>query len=369
MRKTICLFTLVGTILSVEAQVLTSDRSAATNVTVVSESELLRARKFFPLMRDEEGELCNDGGLVGAKIETDAIDEVANAAAELSEAAHSAMTNAMGYVYEAMKDMARDSVGIAMAFAPEGEPSNLTVYVAHEKTNGTNDTMYIWFSEELVLAPNLFVAYEYYGGCVTQKVNWSQGWSTVTNITDNRERVWEGCHIGTVERPVFAINVTCITEPNIPIGGPGGMSWGGITLIDASDSQPYFTGIITNTIDKLLMQILDGAILAVWSPGSTVTIGSSSDWISDLTSRGGFLYYYDGAHITPEAGHTYSNITAIAMTDGSSSSSVKIHDGTTQLAWDSNESGLRQYGLPSTGVYITLPNESEVTLSDPEEQE
>ena len=133
--------------------------TAKTNVTVVSNYELLRARKFFPLMKDEDGEFVNDGGLIGDKISTDAIDQVAKAADEMAEAANTAMTNALQYVYEAMKDMARDSVGIAMAFAPEGEPSNLTVYVAHEYTNGTNDTFFVWFSEELALAPNLFMAY------------------------------------------------------------------------------------------------------------------------------------------------------------------------------------------------------------------
>ena len=279
--------------------------SAKTNVTVVSNYELLKARRLFPLMKDETGEFVNDGGIIGSKIETDAIDEVAHAAADLSEAANTAMTNALGYVYEAMKDMARDSVGIAMAFAPEGEPSNLTVYVAHEKTNGTNDTMYVWFSEELTLAPNMFISYEYYGGCVTQKANWAQGWSTVTNIVDNRGRTWEGCHIATIERPTWAINVTCISEPNLPIGGPGGMNWGGITLLDADDMQPYATGVFTNNIDGLIMLVEDGAIkgiapIPIGDPYViTLTVppdgAEGPDTLQDLiTNYGAKFIKYDG---------------------------------------------------------------------------
>lgn len=231
-----------------------------TNVTVVSNTELLRARKFFPVMRGEDGNLRNEGGIVADKITTDAIDTVAKGARQMADAANEAMQASLEYVNEAAKNMARDSIGIALAFAPENEPSNLTVYVAHESTDGTNDTFYIWMSEDLMLAPNLFMSYEYYGGSVTQKVNWSRGWNYKENITDGRGRVWEGCHYGTSQRPEWAINVTCVTSPNIPIGGPAGMNWGGITVLDADDMEPFFTGEITNSVLREVIRVEDGAI-------------------------------------------------------------------------------------------------------------
>ena len=319
MNKFILLVLTVLSCITTFAQDRLLGAAAKTNVTVVSNYEILRARKLFPLMKDEEGEFVNDGGIVGDKISTDAIDQVAEAAAEMAEAANTAMTNALQYVYEAMKDMARDSVGIAMAFAPEGEPSNLTVYVAHEYTNGTNDTFFVWFSEELALAPNLFMAYEYYGGCVTQKMNWTRGWNTVTNIVDNRGRTWEGCHIGVVERPTWAINVTHITEPNIPIGGPAGMNWGGITILDADDGEPYFTGLVTNDIDNLVMYIEDGAIKGIGptpiGSGYLVSIvaASENDALSTLINTYGAKFIKVDGSLENMTVEQHSDIVGIVL--------------------------------------------------------
>ena len=334
MNKFILLFLVAFSCVVSFAQDRLLGSAAKTNVTVVSNYELLRARKFFPVMKDEEGEFVNDGGLIGDKISTDAIDQVAKSADEMAEAANTAMTNALQYVYEAMKDMARDSVGIAMAFAPEGEPSNLTVYVAHEYTNGTNDTFFVWFSEELALAPNLFMAYEYYGGCVTQKMNWARGWSTVTNIVDNRGRTWEGCHIGVVERPVWAINVTHITEPNIPIGGPAGMNWGGITILDADDGEPFYTGIVTNDIDNLVMYIEDGAIKGIGptpiGSGYLVTLttppegAEGPDALSDLISNYGAKFIKVDGTLEDMTVGQHSDIVAIVTFGESTPSSDAV---------------------------------------------
>lgn len=243
------------------AQGLTAQSSGAkTNVTVISNTRDLRARRIFPIMKGDDGEIVNDGGIIGDKVSTDAIDLVAKSAADMSEAAHTAMTNSLKYVNDAMKHMAKDSVGIAIAFPPDTEVSNLTCYVAHETTDRTNDTFYVWLSENLRLAPNIFMSYEYYGGAVTQRLDWIRGWNETTNVVDRRGQTWENCHIGRCKRPSWAINITCITEPNLPIGGPNGMNWGGVTLIDADDGQPYFTGYITNLVDHQIMYCEDGAI-------------------------------------------------------------------------------------------------------------
>lgn len=246
------------------ANLLGADRSSTTNITITSESVRLLARKFQPVIRKENGEIVNDMCMVASAADVNVISNVSAAASELSEAAHVAMTNAMQYIYTATASMASNMVGVAIAFAPENDVSNMTFYVCHEETDGEVDKFYIWTSHQVSLAPNVFMGYYCYKGETTVKLSWEGGWNNLTNVVNKRGQLWEGCHVGYCRRPMFAENTTCITEPNLPLGGDSGFNFGGVTFYN-DVGERYYTGIVTNQTDELVMYIEDGFVKGITS--------------------------------------------------------------------------------------------------------
>ncbi|MBQ4424097.1 MAG: hypothetical protein II872_07225, partial [Clostridia bacterium] len=71
------------------------DRAAGTNVVIVSEIIEEPAWKRQVVMQDGEGDIFNDDGTVGSAAESAAAGEAAEHAAEISDAANVAMTNAL----------------------------------------------------------------------------------------------------------------------------------------------------------------------------------------------------------------------------------------------------------------------------------
>lgn len=235
--------------------------SSKTNITVISKSaEKLNARKIYPVMKLPDGTIVNDGGVLSDSITTLAIKTVAEASGELAVMAAEVMSNAIDVVRQNTNNMARNSVGIAIAFPPDEAEEGLVLHVAHETTNGEEDTFYIWSSLNLDMELRLFMKYSSYNGEVSQRLKWSPSWNTLTNVVDNRGVTWENCHIAKCLRPAWAVNKCCITEPNIALGGSSGFNFGGVTLIDGTDDLPYFTGEITNKIDRIVIRCEDGVI-------------------------------------------------------------------------------------------------------------
>ena len=271
MMKKALLFALFLTLgIVAEAQLLydPGDRSTATNIVVQSDEVLLLRRRLYPVFKDENNRILNDGGTIGEKICTDAIDQVANETVQMTEAAHTAMTNSLTYLNSALENAARDSIGIAIAFAPEDDTDTLTLYVADEYTDGTNDTFCIWFNSDILLPLNVFMDYGYYGGTQRVKLSWHPNFSFTTNVTDNCGRLWENCRVARCVRPDFAKGVTCITEPNIPFGGTSGFNFGGAILVNEL-GEPFLTCEVTNTIDKLVMRFNNGIPMEIFSYDTT----------------------------------------------------------------------------------------------------
>ena len=240
MCKRILLFLCISLLL---CKGFAQDRSSSVvyNSTVVTNN----AWKRDVVMRHEPtGEIYNDRGMVGSAAQVSAANEAADGAASMAEAANDSMTNQMRRLEAAAASTASNSLAIALVVRPETTRTNLTFYVVQTTTDGYTDTQWVWCNWSIDFPPNRFVVYQTFGQCATNKFNWSN-WSETTNVTVNG-RTWYGCHKGTVTRPEWARNGSCLDLPNDRLGGPQGFDFGDLTI--TVGGRTPVTGFVTNGI-------------------------------------------------------------------------------------------------------------------------
>ena len=235
--------------------VFAQDRASGTNIVITSDSILEPAWKRRVVMQSgATGEVINDGGAVGSAAESAASGAAAEHAAEISDAANTAMTNALQVLTDAGENAATNAIGIALAVMPETSRTNLTAYVVKTETDGTTDTQWVWFNKRLDLEPNRFVVYETYDRAATNKVTWI-AWTNATTI-ENNGRTWEGCHVCTVTRPAWARGLPCLDLPNERFGGPGGFEFGDMLI--TVGGVPAYTGFVTNGVTGAVIYFDNG---------------------------------------------------------------------------------------------------------------
>lgn len=219
--------------------------AASTNRVYTSETIEERAWRRDVVMRHEPtGEIYNDHGKVGSAAQVSAANEAADGAASMAEAANDSMTNQMRRLEAAAASTASNSLAIALVVRPETSRTNLTFFVVKTETDGTTDTQWVWCNWSIDFPPNRFVVYQTFGQCSTNKFTWTD-WSATTNVTVNG-RTWYGCHKGTVTRPEWARNGSCLDLPNDRLGGPQGFDFGDLTL--TIGGRTPFTGFVTNNV-------------------------------------------------------------------------------------------------------------------------
>jgi len=226
-----------------EAQLLGAENS--TNVVLISEVRTENAWRRDVVMVDGEGNIIGDGGVVGEKASTVAIDEAASNAYHISVAAKDAMDLSMQKLYTATQHMAQSCVGFAIAIAPESVRSNLTSFVVKSESNGYTDTQWVWYNRSIAMKPIRYVRYSRYDLEENVKCEW-QNWTTNGVTITHNGRTWNGVHVCTVQRPLFAVGWPCVDLPNETLGGDNGIDFGDMVL--RRNGVDYYTGFVTNGI-------------------------------------------------------------------------------------------------------------------------
>ena len=233
---------------------LAQDRASGTNIVIVSETIGEPAWKRQVVMQDGAGRIFNDGGTVGSAAESAAAGEAADHAAEISDAANVAMTNAMRVLTDAGANAATNAIALALVVMPETSRTNLTAYVVKTETDGVTDTQWVWYNRHIDLAPNRYVVYETYDRATTNKVEWTD-WTNAVTVVKNG-RTWEGCHVCTVARPTWARGGACLDLPNDQLGGASGFDFGDLLLTMAG--EPLYTGFVTNGVTGAVIYFDNG---------------------------------------------------------------------------------------------------------------
>ena len=226
-----------------------------TNIVITSETIEEPAWKRRVVMKSgATGKIFNDEGQVGSAAETAAAGEAAEHAAEISDAANVAMTNAVRVLTDAGANAATNAIAIALVVMPETSRTNLTAYVVKTETDGVTDTQWVWYNRHIDLAPNRYVVYETYDRASTNKVEWTD-WTNAVTVVKNG-RTWEGCHVCTVTRPTWAQGGACLDLPNDRLGGPSGFDFGDLLL--TMDGGPLYTGFVTNGVTGAVLYFDNG---------------------------------------------------------------------------------------------------------------
>lgn len=229
--------------------------AASTNRVYTSETIEERAWRRDVVMRHEPtGEIYNDRDTVGSAAEVRAADAVAESAADMADAAHTALTNEVRRLEQAASGASTNALALALIVRPETTRTNLTFYVVKTETDGHTDTQWVWCNWDLAMAPNRFVVYETFGKCATNKFNWTD-WNAKMNVTVNG-RTWQGCRKGTVTRPDWARGESCLDLPNDRLGGPQGFDFGDLTI--TVGGRTPFTGFVTNNVSGEVMYFDQG---------------------------------------------------------------------------------------------------------------
>lgn len=201
---------------------------------------------------DQHGTLHGGAGKVGSLAAVSAADAAIEYVGEVAVEAKAAVTNSMAPVYAATNSMARNALGLAFHIAPqppEGE-TNLVAYLVKTETSadGSVDTQYVWYSQELSAPPARYVEYVCYAERTTVPAVWQTPFSNTVAVTRGG-MTWEGCHVCTVQRPLFARDFVCLDDrPNEPFGGASGFDIGSMSVFVGG--VPAFTGFITNKLDS-----------------------------------------------------------------------------------------------------------------------
>lgn len=228
---------------------------------VVSQTVTEKAWKRDVVTVDESNNIVGDGGVVGKKIETEAIDEVARRTADISESAKAAMENALETVYAKTNNMAKSGIGFALAFAPETDDVNIRGFVVKTDTVGSTDTQYVWYNASFATAPIRYVTYDLLGNHATVRCNWGT-WKPEGESLVHNGKTWSGVHKCTVTRPTWAVGKSCLDEPNEIWGGEKGMDFGAVTL-EKESGVAYYTGYVTNDVLNLKAYFDNGFLKAI----------------------------------------------------------------------------------------------------------
>ena len=246
---TVCIVSAL--IFSADAQLLGS----GNQLEIQSSNIVRRAWSRQPVMIDENGEISNDNGAVGEKASTDAIDELADNATEIANAAADAITNAMTIVYDKTNAMARACVGIAVAIAPETDRTNICAFVVKTESDGTNDTQWVYYNKTILLKPIRHILYTDATHQDSVKVAW-QNWTTNGVSLTYNGKTWNGVHVCTATRPTWAHGQSALDLPNDAWGGANGIDWGDCDIRVGGVSA--YTGYITNGVTGAVIYFDNG---------------------------------------------------------------------------------------------------------------
>lgn len=264
MRRTF--FALIICLAAAAARAQLMALSGATNITYSSSATNVVGLSRQAVSVTGDGVVVDRSGTIVAKADTIAVEKAADEIGGISEAARDAMREGLVGLYAATQSMAAASYAIRLSVRPETERANLTSYVVDVSSDGTTDTLWVWYNRELAVAPNRAQTYEYFGGYELAKCTWADSagaaWVPAGTTRTVNGRTWTGVHKCVCERPAWARGLQCQHIRNDTWGGNAdGFAFGNIVPL-IGGAVPY-TGWVTNRIT--------GAKMAYFENGFAVT--------------------------------------------------------------------------------------------------
>ena len=225
---------------------------AVTNTLIVSDVVELKAwRRDYPSV--ENGTRINDAsGKIVAAADAQAIQYVAENAAEIADAATDGLTNSVADLMSATNGMPNRVESFSVQFIRKS-PANLMGHIVANWFDGTNDWHAVRYSKHIAKAPKRKIHYTTPSGEVTSDCSWIN-W-TSAGITTNG---WGGVHICKAERPADLRNKRIMPIIRDVFGGSNGFDFGSMSVF--IDGEPTCTGSFTGLTTRAVLTIDNGVI-------------------------------------------------------------------------------------------------------------
>lgn len=237
-------------------------RSVVTNL----DSNVVRTRQWrrHYIMKTGAGDLVDPTGALASYAKVATMDAVVSEITNVTTAAFNGMQSALGELYALTNSLPEVGCSLKLALLPDADRTNFWAYVAARSTDGTNDTAWVWFSQELATPPKL--TRRYWGETET---GWAEGEfpdGLGSPVTTNG---FTGCHRVVYARPAFAKGVLLVPDDYVGIGAPGrGLSFA--SAIVTVDGRPTLTGLVTNSVSAVsgtnvyeVVTVDNGAVMKV----------------------------------------------------------------------------------------------------------
>lgn len=216
------------------------ERSVVTNLdsNVVS----TRQWKRHYIMRSGAGDLVDATGVLATYAKVKTMEAVLDDIEEVTTAAFQGMQAALDQLYALTNNLPDVGCSLKLALQPDSMRQNFWAYIAAQTTDGTNDTAWVWFSQELETPPKL--TRRYWGETET---GWAEGVFPDGLASPVSTNGFSGCHRVTYERPAFAKGVLLVPDEYLGIGAPDrGLSFA--SAIVTVDGKLTYTGLLTNSV-------------------------------------------------------------------------------------------------------------------------
>lgn len=223
------------------AQDLAEEPPAPAYTNLESNVESTKAWRRYYVFRSGSGEFVDPTGTLSTYAKMRTMDTVVDEIGELTDAAFRGMNDALDALYALTNLLPTVGCSLKLALTPDRENENFWAHVAAQETDGTTDTVWYWFSQELATPPKM--SRRYYGEYSTGYSDAEFPDGLTRPVTTNG---FENCHRATYRRPEFAKGVLLVPNNYVKIGRPSsGIAFA--SAIVTVDGRTTLTGIYTNS--------------------------------------------------------------------------------------------------------------------------
>lgn len=243
------LVALAGCVPAVADEVAPID-ATATNLYIVSNVEIRRGWRKYPVMVENDTVLVDPSGTLASKSDSVAIDTISNGAAEIADATKAAMEAAVAGLASVTGQIPARAQHALLCVRPDlaARPA-LTFVLTNAAVSADGRTLSFVAAANRLLGsrPSMTLAF---GDGVdeeeTAKVKWTGEWDAAS-----------ASHAGSVEIPArYRGRPACLFE-NVALGDAGGLFDFG-SLVVAVGTKTAWNGVVTNALDGAEVKVENG---------------------------------------------------------------------------------------------------------------
>lgn len=228
--------------------------STATNLYIVSNYEIRKGWRKYPVMVENDTTLVDQSGTIASKSDSVAIDTVSNGAAEIADAAKAAMEKAVSGLTSVTGQVPSRAQHTLLCVRPDlAARPTLTFVITNATVSADGRTLSFVAAANRLLGTRPSMTLSFGDGVdedETAKVEWTGKWDASS-----------ATHAGSVEIPArYRGRSACLFE-NVALGDAGGLFDFG-SIVVAVGKKTAWNGVVTNTLDGAEVKVENGFLMS-----------------------------------------------------------------------------------------------------------